>query len=65
MTDVDNEISRDAAFCDNVSNIANQICFEEDPDCPHCPLLADCPTPESTSSTCESTFLLYVWPVTG
>jgi endonuclease-3 len=36
--------ARDASFCDNVSNIASEVCFEEDPNCPDCPLLADCPT---------------------
>jgi endonuclease-3 len=46
--------SRDAAFCDNVSNIASQICFEEDPDCSHCPLLADCPTGQENARTVHS-----------
>jgi endonuclease III len=45
---------RDAAFCDNVSNIASQLCFEEDPNCPDCPLLADCPTGHENSRLAHS-----------
>jgi endonuclease-3 len=46
--------ARGAAFCDNVSNIANQVCFEEDPNCPDCPLLADCPTGHENSRLAHS-----------
>jgi endonuclease III len=46
--------SKDAAFSDNVSKIASDLCFEEDPNCSACPLLPDCPTGHENSRTVAS-----------
>src|SRR5581483_8120209 len=35
---------RGALFGELVSALAEEICIEDDPDCPSCPLVADCPT---------------------
>ncbi len=31
-------------FCDLISTIAGEVCWEEEPNCSACPLAADCPT---------------------
>jgi endonuclease III len=31
-------------FCDLVSNLADQVCWEEEPRCPACSMAGDCPT---------------------
>jgi endonuclease-3 len=36
--------AKGALFCDLVSNLAGEVCWEEDPHCSACPLLRDCPT---------------------
>jgi endonuclease-3 len=36
--------ARSAAFCDVVSTLAADCCWEDDPNCPSCPLADDCPT---------------------
>jgi endonuclease III len=41
--------TRDAAFSENVSRIASELCFEEDPNCSSCPLAQDCPTGHENS----------------
>lgn len=35
--------ARGAVFCDLISKIATEVCWEEDPNCGSCPLRADCP----------------------
>jgi len=32
------------AFTDAISNLAEQVCWEEEPRCQSCPLAGDCPT---------------------
>jgi endonuclease-3 len=36
--------AKGALFCDLVSNLAGQYCWEEEPRCGSCPLVGDCPT---------------------
>jgi endonuclease-3 len=31
-------------FCDLISALADDLCFEEEPNCPECPLASECPT---------------------
>ena len=39
------------AFCDAVSAIAYEVCLEDEPRCPSCPLCANCPTGQEVKHT--------------
>jgi len=36
--------AKGAQFCDLISNLAGEVCWEEEPHCAGCPLVGDCPT---------------------
>jgi endonuclease-3 len=36
--------AKGALFCDLISNIAGEVCWEEEPHCSACPMAGDCPT---------------------
>jgi endonuclease-3 len=36
--------AKGALFSDLISSLADDLCVEEEPNCPECPLAADCPT---------------------
>jgi endonuclease III len=46
--------ARGPQFSDVVSNVAHEYCWEENPNCPACPLAADCPTGQENCRAASS-----------
>ena len=42
--------TKNQAFTDGISEVAEQFCWEEEPNCPACPLRADCPTGQEVTA---------------
>src|SRR5262249_50306473 len=43
--------ARGYLFCELVSALANDFCFEADPNCSACPLAQECPTAQEATAT--------------
>ena len=42
--------AKGALFCDLMSHLAGEVCWEEEPQCPACPLARDCPSAQEESA---------------
>ncbi|HKI35825.1 MAG TPA: hypothetical protein VKA46_28475 [Gemmataceae bacterium] len=42
--------AKGALFCDLISNLADETCWEDEPHCAACPLAGDCPTAQEASA---------------